>query len=147
MVIATDCKLRRGAIRLAALAATIHAAPAGTAAATNSGLRKPAVAIAILCFAYAIPLLAGAAAQPYLVTQKGQKFNPGLLSIHRGETVEIFNNDGELIHHAYVDSKVFSFDSGDQEPGTKADIVFSAPGEFVVLCGIHPKMRLDVVVK
>jgi hypothetical protein len=27
------------------------------------------------------------------------------------------------------------------------NIVFSAPGDFVVLCGIHPKMRLDVAVK
>jgi plastocyanin len=147
MVIAAGCKLRRGTIRLAAFAAPIHAAYAGTAVAMNSGVRKPAMAIAILCFVYAIPLLAGTTAQPYLVTQKGQKFNPGLLSIHRGEAVEIFNDDGELIHHAYVDSKAFSFDSGDQEPGAKADIVFSAPGEFVVLCGIHPKMRLDVVVK
>ncbi|MDR3529984.1 MAG: hypothetical protein P4L90_05435 [Rhodopila sp.] len=102
---------------------------------------------AILCVACAIPLLAGTPAELYSVTQKGQAFNPGFLSVHRGATVEILNDDGELIHHAYVDSKTFSFDSGDQEPGTKTDIVFTVPGEFVVLCGIHPKMRLDVVVK
>jgi plastocyanin len=87
------------------------------------------------------------AAGPYIVTQKGQMFHPGQLSINRGDTVEIVNDDGELIHHAYVDSKTFSFDSGDQEPGSKTDIVFSVPGTFVVLCGIHPKMRLDVTVK
>lgn len=74
-------------------------------------------------------------------------FNPGVLSIREGETVAILNDDGELIHHAYVDSKSFSFDSGDQEPGSKTDIVFSVPGDFVVLCGIHPKMRLYVSVK
>jgi plastocyanin len=107
---------------------------------------KLAVAGIILCIG-AVPLLAESRAEPYLVTQKGQKFNPGLLSIHRGETVEIFNDDGELIHHAYIDSQTFSFDSGDQEPGSKTNIVFSVPGEFVVLCGIHPKMRLEVVVK
>ena len=101
----------------------------------------------ILCLAYAIAPLAEANGTPYLVTQKGQQFHPAVLSINRGETVEILNDDGELIHHAYVDSKSFSFDSGDQEPGSKTDIVFSVPGDFVVLCGIHPKMRLDVAVK
>jgi plastocyanin len=100
-----------------------------------------------LCLVCVIPVLAGAGADVYLVTQKGQQFNPGFLSIRRGETVRILNDDGELIHHAYVDSKTFSFDSGDQEPGSKTDIVFSVAGNFVVLCGIHPKMRLDVTVK
>lgn len=94
-----------------------------------------------------VPVLAAVAAAPYIVTQKGQMFHPGKLSINRGDTVEIVNDDGELIHHAYVDSKTFSFDSGDQEPGSKTDIVFSVPGTFMVLCGIHPKMRLDVTVK
>ncbi|HEX4368829.1 MAG TPA: hypothetical protein VH023_18470, partial [Rhodopila sp.] len=98
----------------------------------------------LLGLACVVPALA---AGPYIVTQKGQMFHPGQLSINRGDTVEIVNDDGELIHHAYVDSKTFSFDSGDQEPGSKTDIVFSVPGTFVVLCGIHPKMRLDVTVK
>ena len=126
------------------------------------GARKLAVAGGAIGLACVLPLLAvsagglylvrhkGQAFNPgflYLVRQKGQAFNPGFLSIHHGDTVEILNDDGELIHHAYVDSKTFSFDSGDQEPGSKTDIVFSVPGDFVVLCGIHPKMRLDVTVK
>jgi plastocyanin len=86
-------------------------------------------------------------AESYRVRQKGQTFNPGVLSIRRGATVEIVNDDGELIHHVYVASTSFSFDSGDQEPGSKTDIVFSVPGDFVVLCGIHPKMRLYVSIK
>ncbi|WP_216856287.1 hypothetical protein [Acidisphaera sp. S103] len=108
---------------------------------------KPFLTGGFVGLACAIPFLAAIAADPYIVTQKGQMFHPGKLSINRGDTVEIVNDDGELIHHAYVDSKTFSFDSGDQEPGSKTDIVFSVPGDFVVLCGIHPKMRLDVSVK
>jgi plastocyanin len=108
---------------------------------------KAAIALGTLGLACVIPLLAGSETASYVVTQKGQAFRPGTLSIHRGETVQIVNDDGELIHHAYVDSKAFSFDSGDQEPGSKTDIVFSVPGDFIVLCGIHPKMRLDVSVK
>ena len=85
-------------------------------------------------------------AKPHHVSQKDQAFHPGQLVIKRGETVEIVNDDGDLLHHAYVESKSFNFDSGDQEPGAKVDIVFSVPGTFMVLCGIHPKMKLRVQV-
>lgn len=115
---------------------------------TSPGIVAPCLRAATLAgLACVIPVLAAVAAGPYIVTQKGQMFHPGTLTINRGDTVEIVNDDGELIHHAYVDSKTFSFDSGDQEPGSKTDIVFSVPGTFMVLCGIHPKMRLDVTVK
>jgi plastocyanin len=80
------------------------------------------------------------------VSQKDQAFHPGQLDIKRGETVEIVNDDGDLLHHAYVESKSFNFDSGDQEPGAKVDIVFPIAGSFTVLCGIHPKMKLHVQV-
>jgi plastocyanin len=78
------------------------------------------------------------------VSQKDQAFNPSEITIKRGETVRIVNDDGELLHHAYVDSPQFSFDSGDQEPGAKVDITFPVTGTFTVLCGIHPKMKLRV---
>lgn len=87
------------------------------------------------------------ASAPYIVSQKGREFHPNVLTIHRGDTVRIVNDDGDLLHHAYVESDTFSFDSGDQLPGSKTDVVFSVPGTFNVLCGIHPKMRLVVTVK
>ena len=87
------------------------------------------------------------AAPGILVSQKGRAFEPGELSLKRGDRVSIVNDDGDLLHHAYVDSDTFSFDSGDQEPGSKTDVVFSVSGEFKVLCGIHPKMKLLVHVK
>jgi plastocyanin len=58
--------------------------------------------------------------------------------------VTIVNDDGDLLHHAYIESDQFNFDSGDQEPGSKVDIAFSMAGSFTVLCGIHPKMKLVV---
>ena len=83
---------------------------------------------------------------PVVITQKGRAFNPKTLVLKAGDTAEIVNDDGELIHHAYVSSESFSFDSGDQEPGSKTDVVFTTPGKFTVLCGIHPKMHLEVTV-
>ncbi|HEY4408062.1 MAG TPA: methylamine utilization protein [Xanthobacteraceae bacterium] len=83
-------------------------------------------------------------AAPYQVSQKGRAFQPGELTIRRGETVQIVNDDADLLHHAFVESERFNFDSGDQEPGSKTDVTFPVAGTFSVLCGIHPKMKLTV---
>ena len=82
-----------------------------------------------------------------VVSQKGREFRPGEVTIKRGEALRILNDDGDLRHHAYVDSDKFNFDSGDQEPGTIATIAFPIAGDFDVLCAIHPKMKLLVHVK
>ncbi len=70
-----------------------------------------------------------------------------MLTVRAGDVVTIVNDDGDLHHHAYVSSPDFKFDSGDQAPGSHSDILFSTPGHFNVLCGIHPKMRLVVTVR
>ena len=81
------------------------------------------------------------------VSQKGRMFHPDNLSVARGEVVTFVNDDSDLLHHVFVESDTFNFDSGDQNPGTKTRIVFPAAGDFRVLCGIHPKMKLDVRVR
>jgi plastocyanin len=84
-------------------------------------------------------------AQPEIVvSQKGRMFHPGEISINRGAAIVIVNDDADLLHHAYIDSNAFKFDSGDQEPGSKSKITFSPAGTFEVLCAIHPKMKLTV---
>ncbi len=85
-----------------------------------------------------------AAGTRYVVSQRGRAFLPGLITIMQGDTLQIVNDDGDLMHHAYVDSDSFSFDSGEQEPGSRTDVVFTKPGTFTVLCGIHPKMKMVV---
>ncbi|MGE0752448.1 MAG: plastocyanin/azurin family copper-binding protein [Variibacter sp.] len=87
------------------------------------------------------------AATTFKVTQRGRAFQPAEISIKQGDTVQFINDDGDLLHHAYLNSEKFTFDTGDQEPGSKSDVVFTAKGDFVVLCGIHPKMKLTVHVK
>jgi plastocyanin len=88
--------------------------------------------------------LVGLAFPPYAISQKGRQFHPGEISIKRGEALQIVNDDGDLLHHAYIDSPKFAFDSGDQQPGSRTDITFPTSGDFEVLCAIHPKMRLVV---
>src|SRR5450631_3496537 len=91
--------------------------------------------------------LAGVAAAQYSVSQKGRAFTPLDVTLKRGETVLIVNDDADLRHHAYIDSAKFTFDSGDQEPGSKTNIAFPVAGTFEVLCAIHPKMKLIVHVE
>jgi plastocyanin len=84
---------------------------------------------------------------PYVVSQRGRDFQPNRMSIKQGDTIRIVNDDADLLHHAYVSSEKFKFDSGDMEPGRQVDVKFSVPGDFNVLCGIHPKMKLVVHVE
>ena len=105
------------------------------------GLAAAATAI-ILLFLQPRPTGASVA-----ISQRDRQFNPGALIIRAGDRVTIVNDDGDLHHHAYVSSPEFKFDTGDQAPGSRTDIVFSEAGQFTVLCGIHPKMRLVVTVK
>jgi plastocyanin len=81
------------------------------------------------------------------VSQKGREFHPAEITIKRGETIQIVNDDGDLLHHAYVDSAAFRFDSGDQKPGSMTPVTFPVNGDFNVLCAIHPKMLLAVHVR
>jgi plastocyanin len=96
---------------------------------------------------FGLGTLVGLALPQYTVSQKGREFNPGQMTIKRGETIQIVNDDGDLLHHAYIDAKEFSFDSGDQQPGSRTDITFPVAGKFDVLCAIHPKMKLEVRVQ
>jgi plastocyanin len=95
----------------------------------------------------AFGMLAGSALADYSISQKGREFHPGEISIKRGETIQIVNDDADLLHHAYINSPKFSFDSGDQKPGSVTPITFAVAGDFDVLCAIHPKMKLTVHVK
>ena len=109
--------------------------------------RRPFGVVAAAVALIGLGTLAGLALPQYSISQKGREFHPGEITLKRGETIEIVNDDGDLLHHAYINSEKFSFNSGDQEPGSKTTITFPLAGDFDVLCAIHPKMRLEVHVQ
>jgi plastocyanin len=116
----------------------------------RTALRTPRRAVAVAATATVLIVfgtLAGSAVPQYSISQKGREFHPGEITIKRGETIQIVNDDADLLHHAYVDSPNFSFDSGDQKPGSVTPVTFPVAGDFDVLCAIHPKMRLTVHVQ
>jgi plastocyanin len=110
-------------------------------------LRRPLVVSTAAAVLIGLGTLVGLALPQYSISQKGREFHPGEISIKHGETLQIVNDDADLLHHSYVDSPKFLFDSGDQQPGSKTEITFPVAGDFNVLCAIHPKMRLVVHVE
>jgi plastocyanin len=110
-------------------------------------MRKASIIGMVSILVTSFATLAGLAAAQYSVSQKGRAFTPLDVTLKRGDTVMIVNDDADFRHHAYIDSDKFSFDSGDQEPGSKTSITFPIAGTFEVLCAIHPKMKLMVHVQ
>ena len=81
-----------------------------------------------------------------VISQVGKTFTPGEITIARGAVLRIANDD-RVLHHVYVESEAFNFDSGEQPPGKTVELRFPSDGRFDVLCAIHPKMKLTVNVR
>jgi len=106
------------------------------------GLMPCAVVLALILGAWA-----ASATSVVTVTQSNRMFQPSQVEVARGGTIRFVNDDGQLLHHVYSTSPSFDFDSGEQAPGRAIEERFTIAGTFVVLCGIHPKMRLAVTVR
>ena len=111
-----------------------------------NGRRWP-LAMAAVAAVTVLGTLGVVAQSQFVISQKGREFRPGTITVKRGDSVQVVNDDLDLRHHAYVDADNFKYDSGDQEPGSKTNIAFPVAGDFDVLCAIHPKMKLVVHVK
>lgn len=81
-----------------------------------------------------------------IISQKNRTYAPGKVTIKAGETLKIVNDD-IFLHHAFVEGGDMDYDSGSMEEGESSDVTFEKPGQYQVLCAIHPKMKLDVTVK
>ncbi len=97
-------------------------------------------------------LIVGLAVSPAIANQELQikqwatGFMAKKLEIDRGTVVTFMNGD-PFPHHVYVESPQFKFDSGEQRPSTSYAVKFDRPGDYVVQCAIHLKMRLPVSVR
>lgn len=108
----------------------------------------PAVAVAlIVAGGVAAPARAALSSAARIVLQKSRHYDPGDLFLRRGDTLTLVNGDETAVHHAFIEADRFTFDGGDQEPGADRVLTLKEPGDFVIRCGIHPKMRLTVHVQ
>ena len=77
------------------------------------------------------------------ISQHDKSFTPTHVAIRRGEKLWFLNNDTRT-HNIRVFDEKFDFDSGAQEPGETVEIAFPKAGSYLVFCGIHPKMEVNV---
>ena len=79
------------------------------------------------------------------VGQKDKKFAPRRVVVQAGQSLTIVNDD-KRTHNVRIDDARMTFTSDAQEPGDSVVIAFPEPGQFGVICSIHPTMRLAVTV-
>lgn len=99
-----------------------------------------AIAIAVLAGASV-----GALAAEHTIGQKDRAFSKPELGINRGDTV-VFVNDDNIVHNILSTSSVQPFNLGSQAPGISTPMKFDKSGEILVLCAIHPRMRMKITV-
>jgi cytochrome c peroxidase len=77
------------------------------------------------------------------ISQHDKTFTPTHVRIRRGDKLWVLNNDTRT-HNIRVFDPKLDFDSGAQEPGETVEMTFPKTGSYLVFCGIHPKMELNV---
>jgi plastocyanin len=90
-------------------------------------------------------LSAGALAANLTITQKGRMFSSESVTIKKGEALT-FLNDDTVPHNIVSTSTGNEFNLGSQPPGAATDVTFKVSGDVLVICAIHPRMKMMVKV-
>jgi plastocyanin len=80
------------------------------------------------------------------VAQKDKNFSVREVALKVNEPL-VFINEDSVTHNVYSVTKGMEFEIRTQQPGQTDSIRFSHEGDAEVLCAIHPKMKLRVMVK
>lgn len=80
------------------------------------------------------------------VDQKGLAFSLPKLTLAKGSVVSFTNSD-TTSHNILISGSGISLNSGLQRPGVSFKAPFMKEGTYQVICGIHPKMKMTVVVQ
>lgn len=86
-----------------------------------------------------------AAAGPFVMRQEGQSFEPHILVVPTGATVE-FPNVDPVFHNVFSLSKAKSFDLGHYPKGASKAVVFDRAGIVKVYCHLHADMGAVILV-
>jgi plastocyanin len=98
-----------------------------------------------LSFVALIGLSVGALAANLTISQKGRVFSSESVTLKKGETLS-FLNDDSVPHNIMSASKGNEFNLGSQSPGSSTDVTFKEAGDVLVICAIHPRMKMMVKV-
>jgi plastocyanin len=88
-------------------------------------------------------------AQHFLMDQKGLLFQPHVLAVPVGSTVDFLNSDS-VQHNVFWPSvgsnKKAGHNLGTWPKGQKRSYKFDLPGEVALLCNVHPEMSGYIIV-
>jgi plastocyanin len=90
-------------------------------------------------------LSAGALAANLTISQKGRAFSSETITLKKGGTLT-FMNDDSIPHNIMSTSDGNEFNLGSQPPGASTDVTFKEAGDVLVICAIHPRMKMTVKV-
>lgn len=105
--------------------------------------------IIVYLYLFAAVLIAatGADAASLDVVQRDRQFDQEQVTVNEGDTIT-FRNDDTVSHNIMTKSPTgWRYNSGVQSPGESITLTFGEAGEYGVICGIHPKMKMTVTVK
>ena len=102
-------------------------------------------AVVIASGAALVSMLAWAGAQ-HTIDQKHLKFSESTLTLDKGDVVDFMNND-DTSHNITIKGEDFSISSGLQKPGVDFKVPLVKSGTYKVSCGIHPNMKMTLIVK
>ncbi|MGA2714559.1 MAG: carboxypeptidase regulatory-like domain-containing protein [Bryobacteraceae bacterium] len=122
---------------------------AGLRAGVISGTVSPAKAGSVV-YVEAVPgKTFPAPAKPFVVDQKSLLFQPHVIAVPLGATVE-FQNSDKVQHNIFWPSisgnKKMSHNMGTWPTGEKRDFKFDTPGVVPLLCNVHPEMSGYIIV-
>lgn len=80
-----------------------------------------------------------------VLDQRERGFNPRVLPVVRGTTID-FPNDDSIFHNVFSLSKAKPFDLGVYEPGDSRSVTMDRTGLVNLYCNIHPEMSASIVV-
>ena len=100
-----------------------------------------------IMFAFVIlsGLSIGAFAANEVIHQQGRVFSAETVTVKKGEALT-FLNDDTVPHNIISISRGNEFNLGSQAPGTSTDVTFKEVGDVLVICAIHPRMKMMVKV-
>lgn len=85
------------------------------------------------------------AAAVVTVDQKHLAFSTARLAVTKGSVVAFLNSDN-ISHNILIHGNGVNVSSGLQRPGVAFRAPFEKSGTYQIGCGIHPKMKMSVVV-
>jgi plastocyanin len=127
------------------LGALSVAATAGTISGKVSGVNGDSVVYVEAIAGKTFP----APTEKPVIDQKGLKFQPNLVAVQQGTTVEFLNSD-TVAHNAFWISvggnKKLGHNLGTWPQGEKKAFKFDNAGAVPLLCNVHPEMSAYIIV-